>query len=83
MTVIEKQYMDAVIEMNRRQRNHEQDWEQRRFEIAKDAMCAMLSNAQIVDSVTEAGEPVWGTPAAITATSVKLADLLIEELKKK
>lgn len=83
MTVIEKQYMDAVIEMNRRQRKNEIDWEQRRYEIAKDAMCAILSNPAIVDKVTTAGEPVRKVPAAITETSAKLADLLIEELKKK
>ena len=27
MTKIEMQYMDAVIQMNRRQRDHEIDWE--------------------------------------------------------
>lgn len=31
MTKIEMQYMDAVIQMNRRQRDHEIDWEQRRY----------------------------------------------------
>lgn len=40
MTVIEKQYMDAVIAMNRRLQSSQPDWEQRRYEIAKDAMCA-------------------------------------------
>lgn len=32
------QYMDAVIQMNRRQREHEIDWEQRRYELAKSAL---------------------------------------------
>lgn len=30
--------MDAVIQMNRRQRNHEIDWDERRFEITKAAL---------------------------------------------
>ncbi len=38
MTKIEMQYMDAVIQMNRRQRNNEVDWEQRRYELAKAAL---------------------------------------------
>ena len=38
MTKIEMQYMDAVIQMNRRQRDHEIDWEQRRYELAKSAL---------------------------------------------
>ena len=38
MTKMEMQYMDAVIQMNRRQRNNEVDWEQRRYELAKAAL---------------------------------------------
>lgn len=38
LTKIEMQYMDAVIQMNRRQRNNEVDWEQRRYELAKAAL---------------------------------------------
>jgi hypothetical protein bfra3_16278 len=37
MTIIEKQYMDSVININRMMRkaqNAEPDWEQRRYEIA-------------------------------------------------
>lgn len=30
MTKMEMQYMEAVIQINRRQRNNEVDWEQRR-----------------------------------------------------
>ena len=84
MTVIEKQYMDSVININRMMRkaqDAEPDWEQRRYEIAKDAMSAILSNPQIVDDVTEEGEPVWGAPVAIAKTSVTLANLLVNELK--
>lgn len=38
MTKMEMQYMDAIIQMNRRQREHEIDWEQRRFELTKAAL---------------------------------------------
>jgi len=82
ISVLEKQYMETVIRMGKRLQNGEIDWEQRRYEIAKDAMAAMLSNPQIVDGVTEEGEPVWGAPIAIAKTSVSLANLLVDELKK-
>lgn len=82
ISVLEKQYMETVIRMGRRLQNGEVDWEQRRYEIAKDGMAAILSNPQIVDEVTEEGEPVWGAPVAIAKTSVTLANLLVEELKK-
>lgn len=82
MTVIEKQYMDAVIAINRRLQSRQPDWEQRRYEIAKDAMCALLGNPAIVDKVTKEGEPVWGAPVAIAKTAVTLAGLLVDELKK-
>lgn len=84
ITVVEKQYMEAVIQMNRRMRDAEgnPDWEQRRYEIAKDAMSAILGNPEIVSDVTDEGEPIWGSPVAIANTAVTLADLLIAELKK-
>lgn len=81
MTVIEKQYMETVICMGRRLQSGEIDWEQRRYEIAKDCMAAMLGNPAIVDEVTEDGEPVWGAPVAIAKTAATLATLLVEELK--
>ncbi|WP_285822247.1 hypothetical protein [Xylanibacter rodentium] len=81
MTVIEKQYMETVIRMGRRLQSGEIDWEQRRYEIAKDCMAAMLGNPAIVDEVTEDGEPVWGAPVAIAKTAATLATPLVEELK--
>ncbi len=81
LSVIEKQYMETVIRMGRRLQSGDIDWEQRTYEIAKDAMAAILSNPQIVEEVTEDGEPVWGAPVAIAKTSVTLAKLLVEELK--
>ena len=45
MTVIEQQMMDAVISLNRKTKdaNHI-DWEQRRYEIAKDIYTRCLSH---------------------------------------
>lgn len=71
MTVIEKQYMDSVININRMMRkaqDAEPDWEQRRYEIAF-AVCMerrkLLTSRE--DDVKDA---------------VAEADLLIAELKK-
>lgn len=76
ISVIEKQYMETVIRMGKRMLNDCPDREQRRYEIAKDAMCALLSNPAIVKGVTKEGEPIWGTPSAISKTAVVLSDLL-------
>lgn len=84
ITVVEKQYMEAVIQMNRRMREADgkPDWEQRRYEIAKDAMAAMLGNPAIVRSVNHDGKPKWGASATIAEVATKIADLIVEELKK-
>lgn len=65
------QYMEAVIAMNRRMRDHEVDWEQRRYEIAKDIY-------PIVFHDMNPSEP----KDAPAKAAVELADLLIAELKK-
>ena len=45
MTVIEKQTMDAVISLNRKTKDANQiDWEQRRYEIAKEIFSRCLSS---------------------------------------
>lgn len=45
MTVIEQQMMDAVISINRKTKDANQiDWEQRRYEIAKDIYTRCLSH---------------------------------------
>lgn len=36
VSVLEKQYMETVIRMGKRLQNGEIDWEQRRYEIAKE-----------------------------------------------
>ena len=84
VTVIEKDFMNSVININRMMRKVQDagpDWEQRRYEIARDCMAAILGNPAIVDEVTEEGEPVWGAPVAIAKTAATLATLLVDELK--
>lgn len=71
LTKIEMQYMEAVIAMNRRMRDHEVDWEQRRYEIAKDIYpiaCHDMNPSEPKDAPAKA--------------AVELADLLIAEQKK-
>lgn len=59
------------------------DWELRRYEIAKDAMNAMLANPSLLEVVTNA-EYVVGASCQerVAKLSVAYADALIVELKK-
>ena len=41
MTVIEKQFMESVINLCRRVKNDGPDWEQRRYEIARDLFVSL------------------------------------------
>lgn len=54
------------------------DWEQRRYEIAKAAMQANLSNPEILQFITKDGVPI----ERVAKCSIQYADALIEELKK-
>lgn len=51
--------------------SHPIDWEQRRYEIAKDALCGLLANLNFVGTTSQA------------EMAVKYADELIEQLKTK
>ena len=51
------------------------NWEQRRYEIAKDVLAAWYANTDRWTSL--------GIPKNDSAAAVKYADALIEELKKK
>jgi len=42
ISVIEKEYMETVIRMGKRLQRGEIDWEQRRYEIAKEVMTSMV-----------------------------------------
>ena len=62
------QYMDAVVQMNRRQRNHEIDWDERRFELTKAALQVALMM------------PWHPTPEKIAKRAVAIADAAVAEL---
>lgn len=71
MTKMEMQYMDAVIQINRRQRNNEVDWKQRRYELAK----AALFVAPVLYHDHEEM-----TAEHIAKYAVKIADAVVSEL---
>lgn len=71
MTVIEKQYMESVININRmmrRAQDAEPDWEQRRYEIA---LAVYMERRKLFTSREDD-----------VKDAVEEADLLIAELKK-
>lgn len=85
MTVIEKQYMDSVININRMMRkaqDAEPDWEHRRYEIAKDMMAAIMNNPDITAWVACEPKPQEDVPATLARVSLTFADALVDELKK-
>ena len=73
LTKIELQYMDAVIQMNRRQRNHEIDWEERRFELTKAALFVVPMFPDIHNNGTM-------TPDIIAKKAIDVADAAIAVL---
>ena len=79
MTVIEQQMMDAVISINRKTKDANQiDWEQRRYEIAKDIYTRCLSHE---DGDVRA---FCNRELDMTASDcVREADALIKALQKK
>ena len=86
MTRIEQMTMDAIQSMNRKTRDqHDINWEQRRYEIAKEMMpyCARV----LIDVLNSGGkneEWVGKTANQVVAeASVSYADALIEQLKRK
>lgn len=74
MTIIEQQVMDALrtAAWEYTKSKNRIDWEQRRYEIAKD-VCAATQSASMAREY----------PESAAKLAVKLADLLIAELKKK
>lgn len=86
MTRIEQMTMDAIQSMNRKMRDqHDIDWEQRRYEIAKEMMpyCAR----ELIDVLNSGGKnEEWvgkTTNQVVAEASVSYADALIAELKKR
>lgn len=82
ISVLEKQYMETVIRMGRRMQSGEIDWEQRRYEIAKDMMTAIMNNPDITAGVACEPVPTEGVPVTLAKVSLEFADALIAELKK-
>ena len=85
MTVIEKQYMDSVIGINRMMRKAQDagiDWEQRRYESAKDFMGAIMTNPDIAAGVLLKPGVAEELPFTLAKHSLTFADALIDELKK-
>lgn len=78
MTVIEKQYMDSVININRMMRKVQDaapDWEQRRYEIAKEVYPTIL----LESAKLPCGDDKRIAIAAVA--TVNAAELLVEALK--
>lgn len=82
VSVIEKQYMETVIRMGKRMNSGEIDWEQRRYEIAKDMMVAIMQNPDITAGMACEPEPREDVPDTLARVSLTFADALIAKLKK-
>lgn len=79
MTKIEMQAMDAVIGIHREMKKaNEPDWEQRRYEIAKEMMPVAYQESR---NILLRGGTVDHNDIAQAA--VEFADMLIAELQKK
>lgn len=85
MTQLEQNFLEAATRFcrdhNVRNDNNikEIDWEQRRYEIAKDAMCAVIQKQSTRDAAVS-NNISFEKYSAMTA--IYCADALIEELKK-
>lgn len=76
VSVIEKEYMETVIRMGKRMNSGEIDWEQRRYEIAKD----VCSYSLVLTLSTPLEQRA--TYEELAEAAVKMAGTLVEELKK-
>ena len=72
MTNLVQTFLESATRYFRESQSKKIDREQRRYEIAKDALAALLSNPTI-----------GGVYASYSKVAVDYADALIEELKKK
>lgn len=80
ITQLEERYMEAVIAIAKEMQDHDINWEQRRYEIAKE-----LYANKCLDVVAERaamGMDVTGVEQLEAKLAVKWADALVEELKK-
>lgn len=82
VSILEKEYMETVIRMGRRMNSGEIDWEQRRYEIAKDMMVAIMQNPDITAGMACEPEPREDVPDTLARVSLTFADAFIAKLKK-
>lgn len=75
MTNLEQTFLESATRYFRESQSKEINWEQRRYEIAKDILAAWCSNSDRAICL--------GLPDRSSITAVKYADALIKELKKK
>lgn len=84
MTVIEQRTMDAVQAINRKMKDQTSvDWEQRRYEIAKDILpycCQTSKDILLSGGALENDGDTF--PQKVANQAVMFADELIKELKK-
>lgn len=75
MTNLEQTFLESATRYFRESKSKEIDWEQRRYEIAKDVLIAWYSNPNRIYKTLSIEN--------CTKEAVEVADALIEELKKK
>ena len=75
MTNLEQTFLESATKYFSEAQSKEIDWEQRRYEIAKDILTAWCTNPDRGTGL--------GIPKNDSAAAVRYADALIEELKKK
>ena len=76
MTIEERDTARAIQSMNRKMKDETKiDWEQRRYEIAKDVLIGNLEYLSLRGTLMDE------THAAVARAAVYFADALIEELK--
>lgn len=80
MTNLEQTFLESATRYFRESQSKEIDWEQRRYEIAKDVLNTIL---QLPSPTIAAHHANMTVMAYNVRLSVKYADALIEELKKK
>lgn len=78
-------YVQSELEFIKEEPCKTIDWEQRRYEIAKEAICAIMSNEEFYAQVLYEGSELngrRGIPCNVSHAAVVFADALIAELKK-
>ena len=75
MTNLQQTFLESATRYFREAQSKEIDWEQRKYEIAKDILTEWCTNPDRGTGL--------GIPKNDSAAAVRYADALIEELKKK